>query len=499
MAADAPRAALDTELRQLLARTAAPGAAWGIHVVSLKSGRTLFETNAHRLFVPASNTKLFTAALALDRLGTNHQLTTLLRLPARTNSAATNTPVIRGDLLLVGGGDPTITDRFNGGNWQKALAPLVESVVAAGIQRIEGDLVCDTSLLRSAPFGPGWNWDDLEHPYGAAVSALSLNDNVVHLRFTPGATSGAPVIARQEPIPDWLIIHNDVVTGPSNATADLRIERAPGDNNVFVTGVLPAGGAPQTEDVTVPSPALYFGDLFKLALSQRGVAVTGPVREIGWRERQQRPLVATNWQTIAELKSPHMSDLVRVMMKPSQNLYAHLLWLLTGVETEQAPRPEEQDWPKGGPADAGSSRAFRAFLKRTGIPPTAVVLEEGSGLSRKNLLSPAATTQLLAYMDRHPARDAWHASLPIGGVDGTLLNRFTKSPAKGNVRAKTGTLRNIVALSGYVTTAAGERLAFSVLVNNYVPTNSAASARAEVDALVELLARWNGPMAPEPQ
>jgi D-alanyl-D-alanine carboxypeptidase/D-alanyl-D-alanine-endopeptidase (penicillin-binding protein 4) len=152
----ANRGELTARLHQALQASAAPGAHWGVKAVSLQTGRTLFETNAGRLFVPASNTKLFTGALALDRLGTNRVLTTGLFVPAGSQG-----PEIKGDLLVVGGGDPTLTDRLNGGRWEPALAPFVAAVTNAGIRQIGGDLVCDHSLFRGAPYGSGWNWDDL--------------------------------------------------------------------------------------------------------------------------------------------------------------------------------------------------------------------------------------------------------------------------------------------------------------------------------------------------
>lgn len=481
-------AELAAELRQQLARTAAPGALWGVKVVALKSGQTLFETNAGRLFVPASNTKLFTAALALDRLGPTRQLVTSLRVPAKAGG-----PVIRGDLLVVGAGDPMFTERLHNGNWEKAFAPLVETVVAAGIKRVEGDLVCDTSLFRGAPYGSGWNWDDLGFDYGAAVSALSANDNVTRLILTPGATSGAPVTARLEPIPDLLAVINDVTTAPTDAARSLRWERLPGEERVFVSGRLPAGGGAVTEEITVPSPARYFGDLLKLALSRRGVDITGPVRELGWRERRQRPLKLDEWRPLGTVPSPPMSEIVRAMMKPSQNLYAHTLWLLVGSETERFPKDDEAGWPSAETTEDAGQRALRAFLGRAGVNTNEVAFEEGSGLSRKNLVTPAALVQLLAFMNRHPARDAWRDSLPIAGVDGTLRNRFKESPARGKVQAKTGTLRHVSSLAGYVETGGGETLAFSILVNGYVPTRPGATAPQETDRLAEIVTRFASP------
>jgi D-alanyl-D-alanine carboxypeptidase/D-alanyl-D-alanine-endopeptidase (penicillin-binding protein 4) len=483
----ANRGELTVRLHQALQTSAAPGAHWGVKAVSLQTGRTLFETNAGRLFVPASNTKLFTGALALDRLGTNRVLTTGLFIPAGSQG-----PEIKGDLLVVGGGDPTLTDRLNGGRWEPALAPFVAAVTNAGIRQIGGDLVCDHSLFRGAPYGSGWNWDDLGFYYGAAVSALSVNDNVLHLRATPGKTVGAPATLRLEPLPAFLELTGNVRTGPTNATANLRVERLPGETQVRVSGVIPLGGGAQTEDVTVPAPATYFGELLRLALKDAGVTVGGKVREVGWRDRAERPFNANEWKSLAAISSPPMTEVVAAMMKPSQNFYAHSLWLLAGVQAERLPVGKEVGLPRPETTEDSGLRALRTFLGTAGIGAQEVVFEEGSGLSRKNLVTPAALVQLLVHMNRHPARAAWREALPVGGVEGTLKRRFASAEMKGRVHAKTGTLRHVSALSGYVDTKGGETVAFSVMVNGYVPAKAGATPTAETDRLVELLAGFTG-------
>ncbi len=481
------RAELARRLAAAVEATAAPGASWGVKAVALPTGRTLFETNAGRLFAPASNTKLFTAALALDRLGTNRILTTDLWVPASAKG-----PEVEGDLLVVGGGDPMLTDRLNGGRWETALQPLVAAVTRAGIRRIRGDLVCDCSLFRGAPYGSGWNWDDLGYYYGAPVAALSVNDNVLHLKVTPGASVGAPAEVRLEPVANLLALDGVIRTGPTNSPAEVRLERLPGSSRVRLGGVVPLGGKPQTEDVTVPSPALYFGELFRLALRQAGVTVDGRVREVGWDERAEHPLGARDWRALAAVPSPPLSEVVAAMMKPSQNFYAHSLLLLAGVQAERLPVGREVGQARPETTEESGLRAMRTFLDSAGVAAHEAVFEEGSGLSRKNLVTPRAVVQLLAHMQRHPARQAWLNALPVGGVDGTLRRRFGSAELKGRVRAKTGTLRHVSALSGYVDTAAGETVAFSILVNGYVPERSGASVTREMDRLVELLAGFTG-------
>ena len=482
----ASRADLEARLAQSLAATAAPGALWGVKAVSLKTGRTLFETNAARLFVPASNTKLFTAALALDRLGPDRTLATTVWVPAASQGGT-----VAGDLLVRGGGDPTLSDRLKD-RWENVMAPFVAAVSGAGIRRVEGDLVCDESLFRGAPYGSGWNWDDLGYYYGAAVSALSVNDNVLHLRVSPGKSVGAPASFRLEPLTNLLELAGAVRTGPTNAAADLQLERLPGENRLRVGGSVPLGKAVPAEDVPVPAPARYFGELFRLALQQAGITVTGAVRVVDWRERATKPWVSAEWRQVGQVPSPKLADVVTEMMKPSQNFYAHSLWLLAGVQAERQPVGSEVGRPLAGTSEESGLRAMRTFLANAGIPTHEAVFEEGSGLSRKNLVTPNAVVQLLTHMHRHPAAASYREALPVGGVDGTLKRRFTSAEMKGRVHAKTGTLRHVSALSGYVDTKGGETVAFSILVNAYVAAKEGANATREADRLVELLAGFTG-------
>lgn len=497
----APGAGTLPELqRQLAAKldaTRLPGSSWGLKVVSLGTGKTLFATNATKLFVPASNTKLFTAALALNRLGADHRLATTLRMQNAPDANGS----LKGDLMVVGGGDPTVTARLHGGKWETALAPLVDAVKAAGIRRINGDLVCDESAFRGAPYGSGWNWDDLGEKYAPAVSALSFNDNTLRVVVTPGPTAGQPVLVQLQPAfasasdqfagPPLLVLRNHAVTGLATNAPALRLTRFPGRVELDIDGELPAGGERVTEELSIPSPAQFFGGALRQVLAQAGVKLSGQVRVVDWRARAETTADVGPWRDLATLPSPAIGELVRETLKPSQNLYAQLLLLAVGVETERYPRDTELVWPRTITTEAAGLRALGALLDEAGIAKGEAMFLEGSGMARGNLVTPAALVRLLIFMNQHRWAKAWREALPIGGVDGTLQSRLTGPVTKGNVRAKTGTLRGVSALSGYLTTASGEALAFSILVNNFGP-GGANEARAETDALVELLATFAG-------
>ena len=487
-AGPAPWPDLESQFTTKLAASKLAGATWGVKVMLLDTGKTLFATNATRLLVPASCTKLFTTASALDRLGADYRLTTSLR----TRKAPEADGTLTGDLLVVGGGDPTFTARLHGSRWENALAPLVAALKGAGIRRIAGDLICDEGAFRGPPYGSGWAWDALATKYGPPVSALTFNDNVVHLTFGPAPAVGQPVRITVTPafavttnrtdVEPLVVLENLALTATKPHEASLRFDRPPGSSRITVAGELPVGSERVGEDVSIPSPARYFGFALREALALEGIAVTGHVRVAETRTADDG-----SWHELAALPSPPLAELVRLTLKPSQNLYAQLLLLATGAETERHPRDTEKTWPRAITTELAGLRALEALLKTAGIAKGEVLLEEGSGMSRANVVTANALVQLLTHMNRHPAKQAWLDALPIGGVDGTLKSRFTTAPTKGNVRAKTGTLDGVSALAGYVTTAADEHLAFAILVNNYAATDSSV-ARVEEDALVSLLA-----------
>jgi D-alanyl-D-alanine carboxypeptidase/D-alanyl-D-alanine-endopeptidase (penicillin-binding protein 4) len=451
-------------------------AAWGVKIVSLASGATLYEENAGKLLKPASNAKLYTGALALDRLGPNYQIRTSFFARQRPDSQGT----ISGDLIIYGRGAPSFAARFNNGNHTDNLRSLSQALLAAGVKRVQGNLICDESYFRGAPLGSGWMWDDLENYYGAEVSALTVEDNTVDLVLKPGDLAGAPVKIFTLPSTSYLSFSNRATTRLPGEQSGIRIYRPLGENIVYLHGGIPLGSSNVYDAVTVHRPALWFGGLLKESLARQSIVVGGTVRAVDWLDREVDPLPAgTNgWREIAFVESPPLKEILPRMMKPSQNLYAHLLLLQVGarvLETNASFRTTEN----GGLAE------MEKFLQEAGIRGRDVLMEEGSGLSRGTLLTPNATIQLLTYMNRHPQREVYRAALPVAGIDGTLRRRMKGTPAAENVRAKTGTLRYVYALSGYVTTAAGEPLAFCLMLNNYDADES--EARPALDAIAVML------------
>lgn len=445
---------------------------WGVQILDPERNEVLFERNAEHYFLPASNTKLFTGALALTRLGPDYRFRTRV-IAAQAPDAA---GCVRGDVYLIGGGDPTISNRAypyvkgpQQGDPLRGLEELAQQVWAAGVRRIEGDVIGDDTAYVWEPYPEGWTLDDALWEYGAPVSALTVNDNTIRLRLESGEANGMVRIRIAPPL-DYYWIENRLRVGPSDG--GLRVERLPGSRQLRLWGMM----APRTVrelSVAIDDPALYAARAFAEALRRRGVTLRGDVR-VRHRFAHQEAAGEPSGVELAMRSSPPLIEILRVVEKVSQNLHAELLLR----EVARVLRRE-------GSREAGIEELGR-FLTEAGIPAGEYRFFDGSGLSRLNLVTPAATVRLLTYMYRGPHREAWLSLLPVGAEDGTLSSRFREAPDAGRrVRAKTGTLARSSALAGYVESSRGP-LVFSIFANHYVA--SAAEIRSLIDKIVLLLA-----------
>jgi D-alanyl-D-alanine carboxypeptidase/D-alanyl-D-alanine-endopeptidase (penicillin-binding protein 4) len=380
---------------------------------------------------------------------------------------------------VYGRGDPGFQVAAAGGDWDRAFAPLVEVVRRAGVRRVDGDLVADESCFRGPAVGSGWEYDDLGYYYGAGVSALSLNDNAVDVVVRPGDAAGRPAVAFLFPSTRHLKVINRAVTGTRGARREIEVSRQPDGDEVIVSGLMPLGSGPVTESVSVPRPAAWFGEEFRGALARAGVVVRGPVRLQTVPDVADVAAVGDPLVELGSCDSAPLRELLPRMLKPSQNLHAQLLFWRAGLA--DAP-------PAGLTSEAAGARALQAFLARAGVDPDEARFEEGSGLSRHNVVTPRAIVKLLAYMSRHPHAAVFRDALPVAGVDGSIRNRMRGTPAEGNLRAKTGTLDMVYTLSGYVTPGGGEPLVFSLMLNQYTGATTERPGRAELDELAVLLA-----------
>jgi len=460
---------LQAKISEILAKPELSSAMVGVKVVSLDTGRVFFEENSAKLLRPASNMKLYTVAAALDRLSPEYRFSTSVYATTRPDSAG----VVRGNLTIYGRGDPSIAARFNNGDYFKSIDDLATRIVAAGVKRVEGDIVGDESYFIGPKYGAGWNWEDLTWYYGAEITPLTVNDNALDLFIKPGTAVGQPAVITTGPPDPLLTINNKVTTSAKGVRREISIHRGLGENSITITGTIPLEDRGYTGGIGISHPALLFVYLLRTSLAQKGVVITGKSRTTG-------DTVQTLWVTgvpvafalgtpgpleneIATFQSPPFSVVAAQTLKPSQNLYTELILRTLG---KVAPPPATTSNLAQTSEELGIE-AVKSFLKTVGIRPEALNLDDGSGLSRNDMITAEASVQLLTFMSKHRYASVFRDALPIAGVDGTLRNRFKGTPAENNIRAKTGSLSSAASLGGYVTTAAGEKLAFSIMVNNY--------------------------------
>lgn len=484
-AAAATRSIADLQARitQVLRKPELEAAMIGIKVTSLNSGRVLFEENANKLLRPASNMKLYTVAAALDRLSPNYRFVTSVYAPAKPDAAG----IINGDLTIYGRGDPSLAARFNSGDYFKGINDLAARIAAAGVKRVEGDLVGDETYFVGPQYGSGWEWEDLQWYYGAEVSALTINDNALDLFIKPGAQVGSPAAITTGPPDPLLRVVNKVVTSARKTKRHLNIYRGLSGDELEISGTIALDDKGYTGGVGISRPALLFAYLLRASLAERGVTITGKTRTTG-------PVIspaakATDISALTEIasqQSPPLSTVAAQTLKPSQNLYTEIILRTLG---KVAPIPVTEATEDRTSEGAGLE-VVKAFLREAGIPPSTLVLSDGSGLSRNDMITAEATLQLLTYMHNHRYATAFREALPIAGVDGTLRNRLKGTPAENNLRAKTGSLSSASSLSGYVRDAAGEDLAFSIMVNNFPEDTDVRGAC--LDPIAILLAAFSG-------
>ena len=438
-------------------------ARWGILMVDAERGDTLVTHDADRLFMPASNQKLLTGAIALTTLGPDYRWRTPVLLHGTQRGRT-----FHGRVLVEGSGDPSISDTLRGGRAASAFDAVADALAARGITRLVGTIEPFGDALPGATTGYGWAWDDFDAGYSAAVDELFYNEGELHLRVRAGRRVGDRVTVERAPTRRYPALRIDAVTRDSGAVPSgtprpprLRASYDSIGAVVTVSGTMPLGDSAQLV-IAYRHPADAFLSAFREALEARGLRVTA--RPLARRDTAGRPL-----DTLAVLSSPPFAEVLPRMEKPSQNQMAELFFRTSArVAT--------------GIGSADSAQAYGArLLASWGIGAEAVAYRDGSGLSRHDYLTPRAVVAVLDVMRRSPHFALFRDALPVAGVDGTIANRMKGTPAQGNVRAKTGTLDKTRSLSGYLTTGDGRLVLFSLLCNNFTVPNR------EVERVQDLL------------
>jgi D-alanyl-D-alanine carboxypeptidase/D-alanyl-D-alanine-endopeptidase (penicillin-binding protein 4) len=454
----APPPSLSQQLDAVLA-TSGERAVWGI-VVRHAGGEVIYQHEPARLLHPASNMKILTLAAAAERLGWDFRFETVVQATAAIDSAGT----LRGDVVVVGGGDPTISRRHDGA---AVLAAWADQLWQAGVRRVQGRIIGDGSRFGGTTFGDGWQWDDFPYGYSAPVNALSFNENTAEVLVTPGLTAGARATLQLLDAAAPLAVRNDVRTAASETARRISIRSSADDPRLTLSGEVPLGYEPFKLTVAVADPPLYFARAFRAALLARGIAASGPARSA--RTDPPGPLSPAAPVLVRHRSAP-LGEMAGTLMKVSQNLYAELLLHALG---------EAQGTP--------GTRALAEVLAEWGVESGQVAVGDGSGLTRYNLVTAATVDVALSRMFAAPHRDRWLAAMPVAGQDGTLQRRLRGTPAEGRVFAKTGSIAYVRALSGYARTLDDAWIQFTILANNFAGPGAVADVDRATDQMVTLL------------
>ncbi len=434
-------------------------ARWGVLILHATSGDTLYAHDAERLFMPASNQKLLTAAVALTVLGPEYRWRTPILLRGTLRGS-----VLRGDLLVVGTGDPSVSDSLRNGDALSAFDPIVAALAARGITRITGDVLTEGDAFTGITTGYGWEVDDLDSPYGAPTDELLFNEGLLRVTVSAGTTVGAKVHIARAPTTTYPALLNEARTrAPSDTGPRIRLVYDSSAAALRVTGTLAIG-----DSVRLSASYRHPNDAYRVALRERlmarGVKIDGAAAKATPASRRAiaargTGAVSQPIDTLVVLESPTLREVLPRMQKPSQNQIAELLFRTAG-------RAVSGD----GGADSARAVATRTLIA-LGVDSSQVAYRDGSGMSRHDYVSPRSIVQVLRAMHQAPWAASYREALPLAGVDGTIANRMRNGAAAGNAYAKTGTVDKARSLSGYVTSADGQPLIFSILANNFTASN----------------------------
>ncbi len=431
-------------------------------MVSLSRGDTLFARGADEHLVPASTMKLFTSAIALERLGPEHMFSTDVLRDGKLELGG----IVRGNLVLRGDGDPAMSPRFVRGGPGASMAMLAQFTAGAGIKHVTGDLIADASAFESRTIPDGWLSRYAGAGYAAPFSALSLNENIVIVGVTP-SKAGGEALVYLEPATRGLTITSTVRT-IAGTSARITARRL-GEDRVIVSGTIGSRNSGVRYQLVVADPPTFTAGAFRSALEAQGIVVDGVIRT------GRTPLTAT---LVTSMPSPPLARLISMMNRESINHYAELLW---------------RDAARGadrlaiGSAVNASATLHDFLVHKVGAAPDAVTSTDGSGLSVLDRVTARSLVQLLSHAHHATWGSAFHASLPVAGESELLRRRMRTTPAQGNLHAKTGTTNDVIGLSGYVTAENGEILAFAFLYNG----NDRWHARETIDAMGPTMAAWS--------
>lgn len=420
---------------------------WGVLIKSLKTGETWYERDANRMYIPASNTKLPSGASTLLKLGPDFTYNTKVCINGTVEDS-----VLTGDLVVIGNGDPTLYTKFHEDS-RNVFFSLADTLKKHGIKKIDGRIIGDDNLFDDNRLGFGWSYTDLDVWYSAEVNALQFNENYVDILITPPAKKDGKIKIEPMLESSYYKIINEIEVRDTGYHS-IEIERPMYSNDIKLKGYVCAGSSEFFITPAIYNATMFYVTALKESLTLKGIEVTGAPTDCDDIDNWQQ--ISDSINIITSFKSPPMKEMLAGMLKRSQNMYAE-----TFVRTLGMVFNEKGTFLNG-------KKVVEQVLDSIGIKPKTYAYRDGSGLSRYNFFSPAQFVKIQTAMYNSKYKDVWYNSQTIAGVDGTLERRMKGTKAEGNVHGKTGTLMNVRALSGYVTTADGEDVVFSFLVNGHL-------------------------------
>jgi serine-type D-Ala-D-Ala carboxypeptidase/endopeptidase (penicillin-binding protein 4) len=418
---------------------------WGVVIQSLKTGEYFYKRNEDKLVTPASNNKLFTTAAGLIALGSDFRYETPVYALGEIDGS-----ILKGDLIVQGSGDPTFSGRFYNNDMFGVFNKWADSLLNIGIDEISGNIIGDDNSFEDKGLGNGWSWDYESFWYAAPSGALSFNDNCIDITVVYDKREENAVV-KVIPSTRYVIVMNNVNAVPADSITSIDVYRERGTNVITVFGTLRQNDTVKTY-CTINNPTQYTTVVFKDILERRGITVRGYAMDID--DISVSPDYSKLQRLFTHYSVP-LRDIVKVINKNSHNLYAEQLLKTIGLEVKNFGSYEN------------GVEATKEILEDMGINPESIIIADGSGLSRLNMVTPRQITTLLTYMYNHGQYVPFYNSLPVAGVDGTLANRMKNTRAEGRIRAKSGFLGFARSLSGYAITADNEPVVFSIIANNF--------------------------------
>lgn len=420
---------------------------WGVVIKSLETGEYLYKRNEDKFFIPASNMKLFTTSSGMLLLGRNFRYKTNLYINGTIEAS-----VLKGDLIIQGTGDPTNSERFNQGDIYKVYNEWADTLLAHGVEEITGNIIGDDKYFEENGYGAGWACDYESYWYSAPTSAISFNENCIDIIVRPSEI-GKNAYLSVLPDTRYVTIINKVMTAPKGTPSEVDVYRERGTNVITVFGKISIESDEIKTYATVTNPTQYSVIVLKDVLKKKGINVKGYAADIG---DENMSLDYSKMTKLLTHYSVPLPEILKVINKNSYNFYAEQLLKTIGLEKLGY-----------GSVDNGV-KAIKSLLREIGINSENMIIADGSGLSRLNLVTPRQIVDLLNYIYRHSIFPTFYQTLPIAGIDGSLALRMTRSKAENNVRAKTGYLGGVRSMCGYVFTADNEPVCFSIIVNNFI-------------------------------